>query len=231
MKVQHVTVQSRLITEKKTFALACDLHNGPFDEAMPHLREADAVLIVGDLVNRHRDGYGQAVAFLHTVGRMKPTFYALGNHERLFPQLAEYWPLVEKSPVTVLDNRYIHWGGVVLGALSSHAVTGADAGFLQQMEMETGFKLLMCHHPEMYRPYVHEHDIHLTVAGHAHGGQVRLGRQGLYAPGQGLLPKLTSGFYYDGRLLVSRGMTNSTWAPRIHNPCELIMLHLTGETL
>ena len=88
------------------------------------------------------------------------------------------------------------------------------------------FRLLMCHHPEYYPRHIAPHDIDLTLSGHAHGGQVRIGKQGLYAPGQGLLPRLTSGFYDGGRLLVSRGMTNATWAPRIRCKCELIILRL-----
>ena len=58
------------------------------------------------------------------------------------------------------------------------------------------------------------------------GGQVRLMGRGLYAPGQGLFPMLTSGWYFDRRLLVSRGLTNSAGVPRLFNPCELILLHL-----
>ena len=91
---------------------------------------------------------------------------------------------------------------------------------------QEGFRLLMCHHPEYYARYVKPYDIDLTLAGHAHGGQVQLFGQGLYSPGQGILPRLTHGFYEQGKLLVSRGMTNSARAPRINNPCELILLHL-----
>ena len=58
---------------------------------------------------------------------------------------------------------------------------------------------------------------------------MRIGKQGIYSPGQWLFPRLTSGFYEDGRLLVSRGMTNATWAPRINCECELIILHLEAE--
>ena len=101
--------------------------------------------------------------------------------------------------------------------------------FLRAMSEQNGFKLLMCHHPEYFATAVLNRDIDLTVAGHAHGGQVRIGRQGIYSPGQWLFPKLTSGFYYDDRLLVSRGVTNATWAPRINCGCEVIILHLEAE--
>ena len=87
----------------------------------------------------------------------------------------------------------------------------------------------MCHHPEYYPRYVRQADIDLTVSGHAHGGQICLFGQGLYAPGQWLFPKYTAGFYDGQRLLVSRGLTNSTWVPRLWNPCELVLLQLLPE--
>ena len=127
--------------------------------------------------------------------------------------------------MTVLDNRYEIFGGIALGGLSS-ARKAPDTAFLKEMACREEFQLLMCHHPEYFPAAVLNRDIDLTIAGHAHGGQVRLGKQGLFAPGQGILPKLTSGVYYDDRLLVSRGVTNATWAPRIHCACEVIMLHL-----
>ena len=34
--------------------------------------------------------------------------------------------------------------------------------------------------------------IDLVLSGHAHGGQVRIGEQGLYAPGQEFFPKYTA---------------------------------------
>ena len=71
-------------------------------------------------------------------------------------------------------------------------------------------------------------DIDLTLCGHAHGGQIQIRGRGLYAPGQGLFPKLTDGLYGDGKMLLSRGMTNGAKPriPRIGNPCELIILTL-----
>ena len=118
---------------------------------------------------------------------------------------------------------------MVLGGLSSAPRDKRDASFLADMAKQEGFRLLMCHHPEYYQAQVAGYDIELTVSGHAHGGQIQLLGRGLYAPGQGMLPKWTDGFYFDGRLLVSRGMTNSTRAPRLFNPCELILLHLKGS--
>lgn len=227
--IDHIAVTSAKIAAPVTFALAADLHNGPWEDLTPHLARADAILILGDLVNRHRKGYDNAVDFLCRAPDLAPTFYAIGNHEWKFPQRDEYWPHVEESRVTVLDNTYTRFQGVVLGALSSARKQDVDPAFLASMERQPGFRLLMCHHPEYYARYIKGHAIDLTLSGHAHGGQVRLGSQGVYAPGQWLFPKLTSGFYEEGQLLVSRGLTNSAHAPRLNNPCQLILLHLNPK--
>ena len=227
-QVNHHTVRSEKIARPLTLAIVADLHNGPYEDMLPHLQGVDAILILGDLINRHRRGYANAVQFLKDAPEIAPTYYAIGNHEWKSSQREEYWSHVEKSRVTVLDNTFTLFGGIVLGALSAAPKGEIRADFLSRMAQQPGYKLLMCHHPEWFEKHVKPHDIDLTLSGHAHGGQVRILGQGLYAPNQGILPRLTSGWYFDGRLLVSRGMTNSARAPRINDPCEMILLHLKG---
>ncbi len=231
MQINHITVRSRRVKKPLTMAVCPDFHDGDFDALRPALEGVDAILVVGDLVDRHAhwtNGYDRAVRFLKEAPDIAPTFYSVGNHERKHKRRAEYWPHVEKSRVTVLDDRFIEFEGIVLGGLSSRK-KGPDTAWLAQMAQRREFRLLMCHHPEYFRDHVAAYDIDLTLAGHAHGGQVRIGSQGLYSPDQGIFPRWTSGSYFDGRLLVSRGVTNATWAPRIHCSCEVIILHLEPE--
>ena len=228
-EINEITVRSSRIHAPLKLAVVADLHDGPFEDVLTALAQCDAILIVGDLIDRHSGGYERGVRFLQQAPEIAPTFYSIGNHEWKHPKYSEYWPLVRKSAVTVLDDRYVHFGGIVLGGLSSRPDWQKERPFLADMAKQEEFRLLMCHHPEHFRQVVKPHEIDLTLSGHAHGGQVRLGKQGLYSPGQGLLPALTSGFYEEGRLLVSRGMTNATWAPRINCSCELMILHLEGE--
>lgn len=231
LEINHITVRSEKITQPLTFAVCPDFHNGDVDLVLEACRGADAILVVGDLVDRHdhrTNGFDNAVRFLQEAPDVAPVFYSIGNHERKLKTLADYWPHVETSRVTVLDDRFVEFGGIELGGLSSRK-EGPQCAWLSDMAAQPGFKLLMCHHPEYYKDAVLNWDIDLTIAGHAHGGQVRIGRQGIYSPGQWLFPKLTSGFYYDDRLLVSRGVTNATWAPRINCGCEVIMLHLSPK--
>lgn len=222
--VTRCTVRSDKISAPVTFAVAADLHNGSYDDVLPEMEKADAILIVGDLMNRHRKGYGNAAAFLRNAPRCAPTFYAIGNHEWKAEEREAFWPLVIESDVTVLDNTCTRLGEVALGGLSSRPEEEIDSSVVEALAAQPGFRLLMCHHPEWYPRLVQGRGIDLTVAGHAHGGQIQLWGQGIYSPNQGLFPRYTHGFYDGGRLLVSRGMTNSCGMPRWGNPCELIML-------
>ena len=225
--ITPVTLQTDRLTRPVTFAILADLHNGPFSDVLPALEAADAILVPGDLLNRHRLGWANALRFLREAPRIRPVFYSLGNHERRYPTRGLWRELVAQSDVTLLDDRTAAFGEVSLGGLSSvKRPARPDQGVLAELAAMPGFRLLMCHHPEYYAPYVAGFDIDLTVAGHAHGGQVQLFGRGLYAPGQGLLPRWTHGLYFDGKLLVSRGMTNSARAPRWANPCELVLLRL-----
>ena len=220
------TFRSDRIDRSLRLAVASDLHSDGFDDVLEEFGRCDAVLVPGDLVDRHRRNNTNAMRFLETVPDYAPVFYSIGNHERKFREREAYLQAVRRSRVTLLDNSCIRFHGVCIGGLTS--TKGApDADFLERFEKEEGYRLLLCHHPEKYRDYVAGRNIDLTLCGHAHGGQIQLFGRGLYAPGQGLFPKLTHGLYDGGKMLVSRGLTNGAKPriPRINNPCELIILN------
>ncbi len=221
-------IRSPKIPEKLRLAVAADLHSGPFEDVLPVFRASDAVLVPGDLVNRHRQDNRLAAEFLRRVPEEVTVFCSVGNHERKYPRQEEWWEMLRGSKAQMLDNRDILFRGIRIAGLSSTMSKVPDTEYLDRLEAKPEFILLMCHHPEMYRDYVRGRDIDFTVCGHAHGGQIQILGQGLYAPGQGLFPKLTHGLYDQGKMLVSRGMTNSVRirVPRIGNPCELIILEL-----
>lgn len=90
-----------------------------------------------------------------------------------------------------------------------------------------GYHILLSHHPEYY-PIIPA-SVDLILSGHAHGGQIRMYNPfkrewfGLWSPGQGWWPKWTRGVY-EGRLVVSAGLSNTTWIPRIGNPTEIVYI-------
>lgn len=210
------------------FAVISDLHgcdNSPVIEVIKN-EKAQAVLVAGDFIHSNRN-YLRGLEFLRLCAEIVPTFCVLGNHEKRYR--GDLKALIEKTGAVCLDNDFGHFGDVVIGGLSS--IGGRRKREEPILEMltrfsnESKFKILLCHHPEYYERYIKERNIDLTLSGHAHGGQWRFFGQGLYSPGQGLFPKYTSGLY-DGRLLVSRGLGNPYFIPRINNRPQLIVVDI-----
>lgn len=188
--------------------------------------------------------------FFRVCSELAPCFVSLGNHEWMIG--AEDTALLEETGAHLLDDAYAvqELGGarLVLGGLSSARVSeyrrlrAAGCGMDKALELafadrllpphlswldafcaEEGFHILLCHHPEYYPRYLRARPIELVLSGHAHGGQVRVCGQGLFAPGQGFFPKLTSGVT-DGRLVISRGLANCQLVPRVFNPPEIVYI-------
>ena len=96
-----------------------------------------------------------------------------------------------------------------------------DTDWLEDFASAPGFHILLSHHPE-YFPLVPS-SIDLILSGHAHGGQWRFFNRGVWSPGQGLWPRWTKGVY-EGRLVVSAGLSNTASVPRLFNPTEVVYL-------
>ena len=231
IRTPHV-IRSPKITERLLLAVASDLHSGEYEDVMADFARCDAILLPGDLVDRHRGDNRKAERFLAEAPKVAPVFYAVGNHERKFRDREAWMRRVRDSGVTLLDDESCLFRGIRIGGLSSRQERTPNLAFLDRFEREQGFRLLMCHHPEIWRDFVRGRDIDFTVCGHAHGGQIQIRGRGLYAPGQGLFPRLTHGLHDGGKMMISRGMTNSAQLriPRFGNPCELILLELLPET-
>ena len=89
-----------------------------------------------------------------------------------------------------------------------------------------GYHILLAHRPEFIAAYAAA-GFDLAICGHAHGGQIRLPFiGGLYAPGQGKLPRYTAGLYAEGdmTMLVSRGLGNSVVPFRVTTRPEVAAL-------
>lgn len=130
----------------------------------------------------------------------------------------------------VSQNKYPDWNMPDYVIISQMPYL-PDYTWLDSFEKQPGFKILLCHHPESWAlspPLLYKRNIDLVLSGHSHGGQIRVLDRGLYAPGQGILPKYTSGIHcgHLGHLVISRGLTNTSLVPRINNPPELVLVSL-----
>ena len=234
MQITRMTLATNKLTKPVRVAIASDLHDRYDGTLTAAIEDAapDLVAVPGDVV--HGAGAtAMGLEFLKWSAARYPTFVSLGNHE--WKCKGDIRSEIEKTGARLLDNDFLPFGELTVGGLSS-GYEGREQGrfkrtpepetaWLDGYEVQEGFKLLLCHHPEYYRRHLRDRAIDLTLAGHAHGGQWRFFGIPVFAPGQGILPRYTSGLYH-GRLLVSRGLTNRVRIPRIFNPTELIILSL-----
>ena len=205
-------------------AVVSDLHNEPWDDLFAMIEGADLLLVPGDISDRYRQKWERGVAFLREAAQRLPTFYSMGNHERRQKAYEEVMAAIEGSGAQVLINRFVPCGEICIGGWYDPDIVEVP-DMLDDFEQQPGVKVLLCHKPEWYPEHLRGRNIDLIVAGHAHGGQIRLFDRGVYAPGQGLLPRYTRGVE-DGRMIISAGAGNPARMPRWGNPCEVLMITL-----
>ena len=225
-------------------AIASDLHGMGHKKVLDILQaeRPDLILIPGDLMEdlQLADPNDEGYAFLRDCAKIAPTYYSLGNHETGCYHKGKPWSKPLKKPLPPKTKERVAATGAVLlnDELVAHGdlwICGLTSGLdgkancpdlevIKALEDQEGFRILLCHHPEYFMPHIQKTTVELTVSGHAHGGQWRLFGQGAFAPGQGILPKYTSGVL-ENRCVISRGVGNHTVYPRIFNAPEVVMVY------
>lgn len=223
--VTHYDFHTGKLTRPLTLAVISDLHNEPYEELFPLIAGADALLVPGDISDRYRQQFDLGIAFLTDAAKRLPTFYSLGNHEALQKRYPELRKALDKTGAEILINRHVKFGELWIGGWYDPEIV-SEPEELDDFEKLPGCKLLLCHKPELYMKRMRRRDLDLIIAGHAHGGQIRIGSQGLYSPGQGPFPRWTRGLV-DGRMIISAGAGNPARMPRWGNPPEVLLIHLT----
>jgi uncharacterized protein len=200
-----------------------DLHDNRYRDIRPLLSGADALLIPGDVSSCYLQRYRHGLAFIGEAAKILPTFLGIGNHETRLKDFPVFARRVTDTGAKFLFNSYERMGDLVIGCwYRPHRYRQAD--MLPAFQAEAGCRILMSHRPEDYYRWLSGADVDLVLSGHAHGGQIRLFGQGLYAPGQGLFPKYTKGVA--GRMIISTGAGSRVLVPRINNPREIVRIAL-----
>ena len=219
--------QSPKITQPLRFIIVSDLHNEPWDDLLPRLQGYDALLMPGDLYDRYRQKGDTGLAFAAAAAKVLPVFFSPGNHDLHQPHPEDFLRAVAATGSAVLDRAWLPFGGITLGGWLGGGNAARDP-FPHEFAALSGFKLLLCHKPDQAVKFVLKENIDLILSGHAHGGQIRVNDRGLYAPGQGFLPKYTKGWVKD-RLLITTGAGNPARMPRTGNQPEIVELILENQ--
>ncbi len=194
----------------------------------------DAIVVTGDLIDHTTKDLARAFAWAEGLKVVSPkVFWVPGNHEHWSGRLAELAAGLAARGVTVLVNRHAPLvpGVEVVGV--DDAYTGADRLDLATAGLDPrGCAIAITHAPELV-DRLGDAPVDLVLAGHTHGGQVRVpGVGALVAPGQGFCPRWDKGLYdLPGRrkLYIDSGLGTSIAPLRFFNRAQASVLTLVPE--
>lgn len=251
LKTVIYDVKSHKINEEIKLALITDLHSCYYGENQGKLlkeiekQHPDVVLLGGDIFDDVLEDTNAHI-FVEGLTQKYKTYYVSGNHEWWSKQMYDMFEYLTSVGVNVLrgnsDKLQIGKNEITISGIDDPEVNTYDAAVqsweeqLEQVGRETDkdcFNLLLAHRPEKASQYF-EYGFDAVLSGHSHGGQFRIPFiiNGIYAPNQGIFPKLAGGMYEfdEGKLIVSRGLAReSTRLPRIFNRPELVFVRLVPQ--
>lgn len=243
--VSFYQIRSDKVSDNIRIIVLADLHNKEYGEKNSKLigkiksLHPDLIVYAGDMMNYKNSNYSVLFDLSDKLSDIAPIYACYGNHELdqwLFEDKS-FTDKLEEHDVTLLSNEAMD---VTVGRTTMQFIAISDdteqfdiptnnaKKFLEGLEPTNECRICLVHFPEMFLEKLQNRDIDIAFCGHAHGGLIRLPKiGGLYSPGEGLFPTLTSGVNEmdDGtQVVVSRGLGTSSIWPRINNQPELVVV-------
>ena len=255
--VQHTFCDSRIRKNMRAVVLA-DLHDKQFGKDNCCLLEAiraqkpDMILIAGDIVTaKPGRKLDKAINFLKKLVAEYPIYYANGNHEHrleLYPEeygdmAVRYEKALKEIGIDRLVNSHaelVDAGIAIYGTqidkiyFRRFRVAPMEKDYLAQLlghKDDGKFNILIAHNPDYFPQYA-AWGADLVLAGHVHGGMVRIpGWKGIVSPAVRLFPKYDGGLFRIGKstMLLSRGLGMHTIPIRLFNPGEVLVVDFESE--
>ncbi|MCT2535713.1 metallophosphoesterase [Aquibacillus koreensis] len=207
-KVNNVEFVTNKIPVGSNFTILqlTDIHNKVFGENNEELiatiksRDADIIVITGDLIDRLTEEFDHAFHLIEKlVAINEKVYYVSGNHECDHPHKELFFAGLKERKVTILDNtnELVNINGVTFQLVG---VANASTGHHQLSRALANIKndyytVLLSHAPNIIDEY-HDASVDLTLCGHTHGGQIRLPLVGaIVGPDNTFFPKLDKGTF------------------------------------
>lgn len=216
-----------------------DIHLSPFLSerelarcvAMANETNAHLALVTGDMISVIRDPLDTCLKHLAGLHSEAGIFGCLGNHE-VYAN-AEDYAAEHGARLGIrylrLESARLKFGGTVMN-LAGVDYQRFHAPYLEGAEklVEPGmFNVLLSHNPDVF-PVAVRQGYDLTIAGHTHGGQVRMEilREDLNIAR--FFTPYVDGLYRDGgkTIFVSRGIGTIGLPARLGAPPEVALLRL-----
>lgn len=256
--VRRYRFSSEKIKKPTRMVMLSDLHNYQYGRDNSELLSAidraapDMVVLAGDMITASRkEKFEKTLSFLKTLREKYPVYYAYGNHEQklvlykgTYGDMGErYAAGLQKAGIEPLHNAHITLPdrGIAIYGLElerayfqrfTKKMMPKDylEGLLGKRD-EACYTVLLAHNPDYFPEYA-GWGAELVLAGHVHGGIVRvpfLG--GLISPALRLFPKYDGGIYAEGgaRMALGRGIGTHSPKVRMFNPAELLVIELDSD--
>lgn len=178
----------------------------------------DIIIIGGDLVEKGVP-LGRVAENIKTLTAHAPVYFVWGNNDREVDETS-LRKIFRQYGVNVLDDR-----SVTLFGNERLKLVGFDHFAYKPTGLENAFKdvndqdtvLFVSHTPFDFRKIRGEYSADLLLAGHTHGGQIRIGPLGLFKKGSMKVKK-------DRVELISNGFGTTTLHLRLGAPAEYHLL-------
>jgi predicted MPP superfamily phosphohydrolase len=238
LRIQRKTLRlDRLPRELEglTIAHLSDLHmtgrlTQPFYETVveqTNALEPDLIVITGDIAEK-----AACIPWVApTLGRLRARhgkFFVLGNHEMRLPDVAPLRRALEEAGIVDVASRaelHAVRETPILLAGSERPWFGTTPAF-DRAAHSHHFRILLSHTPDEYA-WARAHDFDLMLAGHNHGGQIRLPLVGPLITPSRFGFRYAGGVYHEPPtvLHVTRGLSGLHQV-RFNCPPELALLTL-----
>jgi predicted MPP superfamily phosphohydrolase len=216
-----------------------DIHLSPFlsrselQRAVDMANETHAhiALITGDLITTGRDPVDDCLNILTGLRAEAGVFGCMGNHE-IYARAQNHVEregarrgmsfLRSRSEPLRFGNAVLNMAGVDYQRTRRPYLVGAE-----KLVMPGAFNVLLSHNPDVF-PVAARQGYALTVAGHTHGGQIRVEILNMdLNPGHFYTP-FVDGLYRHGAssVFVSRGIGTIAIPARVGAPPEVALLRL-----
>ena len=219
--VKHYTIQDENLKGLK-IVFASDFHFRPNQEKrlqkvvrMINDQNPDVVLSVGDFVNGHKEQstmpIEKIVNELKNVHSKYGFYTVLGNHD-WYIDGEKITNVLENNGIKVLanNNTYFNWNGEKVYIAGVEDINTRHAFVWKAVDGTEKPTILLSHSPDVL-PWVKE-NVNLTLAGHLHGGQIRIPFFGAIMTPSGYGDRYSKGevIIEDGKkMIVTRGIGNS----------------------
>lgn len=240
-------ITSEKVSDNIRIVELSDLHNSEFGENNSKLIDRvrslhpDIIVFAGDMINQEDGDYSVLFDLTDKLAEIAPVYACYGNNE-LIRQLRLDTTFVEQFKehnVTFLSNEAadvkvkntsIQFVAISEDVYEYEVPTNNGKKFIESLEPTNSLRICLTHYPALFREKLLDKNIDIAFTGHSHGGLIRIPFVGgLFSPGEGFLPKYTEGVIEaeDGaQVVISRGLGNSNFFPRINNQPELVVVDI-----